>query len=146
MMAGGITPANHLKQEYLMKILKKLAFRLVRDDIDTVLKAHDKAIMDHYYKIIDDVEDILKTRNDEINSILEEKLRSLDNRVEETKTELFSQLNRDVRDNIPTVRDVANELEVREIVDLLEDKLNYKKITDMVTDSFTKCAKDKLEA
>lgn len=146
MTAGGFTPANHLKQEYLMNFLKKLAFRLVRDDIDTVLKAHDKAIMDHYYKIIDDVEDILKTRNDEINNILEEKLKSLDNKVEETKTELFSQLNRDVRDNIPTVRDVANELEVREIVDLLEDKLNYKKITGMVIDSFTKCAKDKLGA
>ena len=82
MTAGGITPANHLKQEYLMKFLKKLAFRLVRDDIDTILKAHDKAIMDHYYKIIDDVEDILETRNNEINSILEEILKSRDNKVE----------------------------------------------------------------
>ena len=82
MMAGDITPANHLKQEYLMNFLKKLAFRLVRDDIDTVLKAHDKAIMDHYYKIIDDVEDIIKLRNEQINEILEEKLKSLDNKVE----------------------------------------------------------------
>ena len=81
MTAGGFTPANHLKQEYLMKFLKKLAFRLVRDDIDTVLKAHDKAIMDHYYKIIDDVEDIIKLRNEQINEILEEKLKSLDNKV-----------------------------------------------------------------
>ena len=65
-----------------MKFLKKLAFRLIRDDIDAILKAHDKAIMDHYYKIIDDVEDILETRNDEINSILEEILKSRDNKVE----------------------------------------------------------------
>ena len=64
-----------------MNFLKKLAFRLVRDDIDTVLKAHDKAIMDHYYKIIDDVEDIIKLRNEQINEILEEKLKSLDNKV-----------------------------------------------------------------
>ena len=42
-----------------MKFLKKLAFSIVRDDIENVLKAHDKAIMDHYYKIIDDVEEIL---------------------------------------------------------------------------------------
>ena len=81
MTAGGFTPANHLKHEYLMNFLKKLAFRLVRDDIDTVLKAHDKAIMDHYYKIIDDVEDIIKLRNEQINEILEEKLKSLDNKV-----------------------------------------------------------------
>lgn len=67
-----------------MNFLKKLAFRLVRDDIDTVLKAHDKTIMDHYYKIIDDVEDIL-----------EEKLKSLDNKFEELKTDIYGEVESD---------------------------------------------------
>jgi hypothetical protein len=95
MTAGDTTPAQHLKQECQMKFLKKLAFRLVRDDIDTVLKAHDKAIMDHYYKIIDDVEDIIKLRNEQINEILKDKLTSLDQQFEELKTDIFGEVKAD---------------------------------------------------
>ena len=78
-----------------MKFLKKLAFRLVKDDIEAVLKAHDKAIMDHYYKIIDDVEDIMKLRNEQINEILNEKLTSLDQQFEELKTDLHGEAEAD---------------------------------------------------
>lgn len=79
-----------------MKFLKKLAFRLVRDDIEAVLKAHDKTIMDHYYKIIDDVEDIIELRNEQIdeilNEILRKKLSSLDKQFEELKTGLHGEV------------------------------------------------------
>jgi hypothetical protein len=79
-----------------MKFLKKLAFRLVRDDIEAVLKAHDKTIMDHYYKIIDDVEDIMELRNEQIdeilNEILRKKLSSLDKQFEELKTGLHREV------------------------------------------------------
>ena len=82
-----------------MNFLKKLAFRLVRDDIEAVLKAHDKTIMDHYYKIIDDVEDILELRNTQIdeilNEILRKKLTSLDKQFEELKTGLHGDVEAD---------------------------------------------------
>ena len=85
-----------------MKFLKKLAFSIVRDDIENVLKAHDKAIMDHYYKIIDDVEEILKTRNEEINAILEDKIKKLDSKHEDARADLHSEMDRLITLNIVT--------------------------------------------
>ena len=100
-----------------MKFLKKLAFSIVRDDIENVLKAHDKAIMDHYYKIIDDVEEILKTRNEEINAILEDKIKKLDSKHEDARTDLHSEMNRLITHNTVTARDVAREIDTNELVE-----------------------------
>ena len=78
-----------------MKFLKKLAFRLVRDDIEAVLMALDKAIMEHNYKMIDDLEDIIKLRNEQINEILKDKLTSLDQQFEELKTDIYGEVKAD---------------------------------------------------
>ena len=100
-----------------MKFLKKLAFSIVRDDIENVLKAHDKAIMDHYYKIIDDVEEILKTRNEEINAILEDKIKKLDSKHEDARADLHSEMNRLITHHTVTARDVASEIDTNELVE-----------------------------
>ncbi len=129
-----------------MKFLKRLAFNLIRDDIENVLKAHDKAITDHYYKIIDDVEDILKTRNDQINSILNDKLNSLDAKCEENRTDLYSELQRLVARDSVTARDVASEIDTKELLEdltpVIAAKIDYSVLYKMSMASLAKWAED----
>jgi hypothetical protein len=129
-----------------MKFLKKLAFNLIRDDIENVLKAHDKAITDHYYKIIDDVEDILKTRNEEIKSILEEKLNGLDAKSEEIRADLYSEMQRLITRNSVTARDIASEIDTKELLEDLTPaiaaKIDYSVLYKMSMVSLAKWAED----
>ena len=129
-----------------MKFLKKLAFNLIRDDIENVLKAHDKAITDHYYKIIDDVEDILKTRNEEIKSILEEKLNGLDAKSEEIRTDLYSEMQRLITRNSVTARDIASEIDTKELLEdltpVIAAKIDYSVLYKMSMVSLAKWAED----
>jgi uncharacterized protein YicC (UPF0701 family) len=129
-----------------MKFLKKLAFNLIRDDIENVLKAHDKAITDHYYKIIDDVEDILKTRNEEIKSILEEKLNGLDAKSEEIRADLYSEMQRLITRNSVTARDIANEIDTKELLEdlapVIAAKIDYSVLYKMSMVSLAKWAED----
>jgi len=106
-----------------MKFLKRLAFNFIRDDIENVLKAHDKAITDHYHKIIDDVED------------LEEKL---------------NDLQRQITQNSISARDVASEIasaiDTLELVEDLTPKIaaliDYSILYKMSMSSLAKWAKD----
>jgi len=129
-----------------MKFLKKLAFNLIRDDIENVLKAHDKAITDHYHQIIEDVEDILKTRNDQINSILEEKLNGLDAKSEEIRADLYSEMQRLITRNSVTARDIASEIDTKELLEDLTPaiaaKIDYSVLYKMSMVSLAKWAED----
>lgn len=129
-----------------MKFLKKLAFNLIRDDIENVLKAHDKAIMDHYHQIIDDVEDILKTRNDQINSVLEEKMNGLDAKSEEIRTDVYSEMQRLIARNSVTAREVASEIDTEELLGRLHpviaDRLDYSVLYKMSMASLAKWAEN----
>jgi hypothetical protein len=129
-----------------MKFLKRLAFNLIRDDIENVLKAHDKAITDHYYKIIDDVEDTLKTRNEEIKSILEEKLNGLDAKSEEIRADLYSEMQRLITRNSVTARDIASEIDTKELLEdltpVIAAKIDYSVLYKMSMASLAKWAED----
>ena len=129
-----------------MKFLKRLAFNLIRDDIENVLKAHDKAITDHYHQIIDDVEDILKIRNDQINSILEEKLNGLDAKSEEIRTDLYSEMQRLITRNSVSAREIASEIDTKELLEDLTPaiaaKIDYSVLYKMSMASLAKWAED----
>lgn len=129
-----------------MKFLKRLAFNLIRDDIENVLKAHDKAITDHYHQIIDDVEDILKIRNDQINSVLEEKMNGLDAKSEEIRTDVNSEMQRLIARNSVTAREVASEIDTEELLGRLHpviaDRLDYSVLYKMSMASLAKWAEN----
>lgn len=107
-----------------MNFLKRLAFRLVRDDIEQVLKLHDERIMSHYMKIIDDVEDILENRKEEILTILkaayESELQRLEISTEERLAEIKRDLEHDISNSAITVREVAGDIDLVELASELD--------------------------
>jgi hypothetical protein len=126
-----------------MRFIKKLVFRFIKDDIENVLKAHDKAIMDHYHQIIEDVEEILKHRNEEINDILKAKLDSLDSKFETANTDLHSEMKRLVANESISARDVANEIDTDELVEDLIPRIDYSIMMLKAMDILTKWSKER---
>jgi hypothetical protein len=127
-----------------MKILKRLAFSLVKDDIEQVLKIHDQKIMDHYMKIVDDVEEILEDtlnkRNAEFTSIIQEQVEATKAQLkvdfEEAKNDLYRNVQKDIQINTPTAKSVAAEIDTGKIVDLLHLPVAAA-VVDVLTDRLT---------
>lgn len=127
-----------------MKFLKRLAFSLVKDDIEQVLKIHDQKIMDHYMKIVDDVEEILEDtlnkRNAEFTSIIQVQVGAtkakLKDDFEEAKNDLYRNVQKDIQKNTPTAKEIASEIDKGKIVDLLHLPVATA-VVDVLTDRLT---------
>ena len=128
----------------MIKYLKRLAFRLIQDDIDQILKLHDERIMTHYMKIIDDVEDILKERQEQLIAVIETEHNSMRVSSEERLIEIQRELIHEIDSNSVTVSQIVAELDLVELASELDYEnlaasidyslINHKDLAKLVVD------------
>jgi hypothetical protein len=125
----------------MMKFLKRLAFKLVKDDLGCVLKIHDErilaALVSHYGKAVADIDALLEARKEELVSILQTELETrvlaMEVSTEEKLSEVKSELKRDISNSMPNARDVASELDYENLSASIDySLLNYGELAKLV--------------
>ena len=129
----------------MMKFLKRLAFNLVKDDLECVLKNQEERILNaemlrmisHYAKAIADIDAILEARKEELVSILqmelETRVMAMEVSTEEKLSEARSELKRDISNSMPSAREVAAELDYENLSASIDySLLNYGELAKLV--------------
>ena len=129
----------------MMKFLKRLAFNLVKDDLECVLENQEERILkaemlrmiSHYAKAIADIDAILEARKEELVSILqmelETRVMAMEVSTEEKLSEARSELKRDISNSMPGAREVAAELDYENLSASIDySLLNYGELAKLV--------------